>query len=136
MDSLTTTWVGYISLMIFVLGYALVVFEEKIHMRKSKPVIFAGCLIWFFIGLYEYQTGIVDSHAHEFVENLIAEIGALFFFLLAAMTYINTLAERNVFNALRSWLLRKGLGFRSLFWTTGIITFFLSPLADNLTSAR
>ena len=135
MDSLTTTWVGYLSLMIFVLGYALVVFEEKIHMRKSKPVIFAGCLIWFFIGLYEYQTGIVDSHAHEFVENLIAEIGALFFFLLAAMTYINTLAERNVFNALRSWLLRKGLGFRSLFWTTGIITFFLSPLADNLTSA-
>ncbi len=135
MDSLTTTWVGYISLMIFVLAYALVVAEEKIHMRKSKPVIFAGCLMWFCIGLYEYQAGITDSPAHDFVIDLIAEIGALFFFLLAAMTYINTLAERNVFDALRVWLLRKGLGFRSLFWATGIITFFLSPLADNLTSA-
>ena len=43
--------------------------------------------------------------------------------------------ERDVFRSLRCWLLRKGLGFRPLFWATGTITFFLSPLADNLTSA-
>ncbi|MCH6580397.1 MAG: sodium:proton antiporter NhaD [Nitrospinae bacterium] len=135
MATLTTTWVGYLSLLIFVLAYALVVMEEKIHMRKSKPVIFAGCFMWFLIGLYESLNGPGNSEAHDYVQHLIAEIGALFFFLLSAMTYINTLAERNVFNSLRSWLLRKGLGFRSLFWTTGIITFFLSPLADNLTSA-
>lgn len=135
MGTMTTAWVGYLSLIIFVLGYSLVVVEEKIHMRKSKPVIFAGCLMWLFIGLYESLSGHGDSHAHDYVKHLIAEIGELFFFLLSAMTYINTLAERNVFNALRSWLLRKGLGFRSLFWATGTITFFLSPLADNLTSA-
>jgi Na+/H+ antiporter NhaD/arsenite permease-like protein len=51
------------------------------------------------------------------------------------MTYINTLSSLNVFQALRAWLLSKGLGFKSLFWATGIITFFLSPVADNLTSA-
>jgi Na+/H+ antiporter NhaD/arsenite permease-like protein len=130
METMTTTWVGYLSLTIFVLGYSLVVAEEKIHMRKSKPVIFAGCLMWLFIGIYESQHG-----PHDYVKHLIAEIGELFFFLLAAMTYIDTMAERNVFNALRSWLLRKGLGFRSLFWATGLITFFLSPMADNLTSA-
>lgn len=135
MTVMTTAWVGYVCLAIFVMGYALVVAEEKIHMRKSKPVIFAGCLMWLMIGLYESMTGHTDSHAHDFVKDLIGEIGELFFFLLSAMTYINTLAERNVFNALRSWLLRKGLGFRSLFWATGTLTFFLSPLADNLTSA-
>ena len=135
MDTLTTTWVGYVSLIIFVLGYALVVVEEKIHMRKSKPVIFAGCIMWFLIGLYESTNGHSGSHAHDYVKHLIAEIGELFFFLLSAMTYINTLDERNVFKSLRSWLLRKGLGFRALFWSTGLITFFLSPLADNLTSA-
>jgi Na+/H+ antiporter NhaD/arsenite permease-like protein len=135
METMTTTWVGYLSLMIFVLGYSLVVVEEKIHMRKSKPVILAGCLMWLFIGLYESIHGHGTGQAHDYVKHLIAEIGELFFFLLAAMTYIDTLAERNVFNALRSWLLRKGLGFRSLFWATGLITFFLSPLADNLTSA-
>ncbi len=135
METMTTAWVGYISLLIFVLGYSLVVVEEKIHMRKSKPVILAGCLMWLFIGLYESQHGHGNNEAHDYVKHLIAEIGELFFFLLSAMTYINTLAERNVFSSLRSWLLRKGLGFRSLFWSTGLITFFLSPLADNLTSA-
>jgi Na+/H+ antiporter NhaD/arsenite permease-like protein len=135
MESMTTTWVGYLSLTIFVLGYSLVVVEEKIHMRKSKPVIFAGCLMWLFIGIYEHHHGISDGKSHDYVKHLIAEIGELFFFLLAAMTYIDTLAERNVFSALRSWLLHKGLGFRSLFWATGLITFFLSPMADNLTSA-
>jgi Na+/H+ antiporter NhaD/arsenite permease-like protein len=135
METMTTAWVGYLSLIIFVLAYSLVVAEEKIHMRKSKPVIFAGCLMWFFIGVYEFQHGHGSGEAHDYVKHLIAEIGELFFFLLAAMTYIDTLAERNVFNSLRSWLLRKGLGFRSLFWATGTITFFLSPLADNLTSA-
>ena len=134
MANLTVTWAGYLSLICFVLAYTLVIFEEKIHMRKSKPVIFIGCVMWAIIGIYEAQHG-GHSGAHEFLKELIAEIGELFFFLLAAMTYINTLDERNVFQKLRSWLLSKGLGFKKLFWATGGITFVLSPLADNLTSA-
>ncbi len=133
MANMTTAWVGYAALICFTLAYILVVFEEKIHMRKSKPVIFFGCLMWALIGIYEALAG--GGHAHDHVKELIAEIGELFFFLLVAMTYINALDERNVFEFLRSWLLRKGLGFRKLFWATGLITFFLSPLADNLTSA-
>ena len=129
-----TSWAGYLCLAIFFLAYTLVVLEEKIHMRKSKPLIFAGCMMWLIIGLYERNHS-GTSHAEEFVKELIGEIAELFFFLLAAMTYINTLDERNVFKALRSWLLKKGLGFRQLFWATGAITFVLSPLADNLTSA-
>jgi Na+/H+ antiporter NhaD/arsenite permease-like protein len=133
MANLTVTWAGYVSLVCFVLAYTLVIFEEKIHMRKSKPVIFIGCFMWAVIGIYESQHG--GGHSHEFIKELIAEIAELFFFLLAAMTYINTLDERNVFQKLRSWLLSKGLGFKKLFWATGGITFILSPLADNLTSA-
>jgi Na+/H+ antiporter NhaD/arsenite permease-like protein len=51
------------------------------------------------------------------------------------MTYINSMAERNVFEALRSWLVRKQFGYRKLFLITGVITFFLSAVADNLTAA-
>jgi Na+/H+ antiporter NhaD/arsenite permease-like protein len=134
MHNMTSAWVGYSALICFFLAYTLVVFEEKVHMRKSKPVIFIGCFMWALIGIYESQNP-AGGHAHEHLKELIAEIGELFFFLLSAMTYINTLDERNVFQALRSWLLRKGLGFKKLFWVTGLITFFLSPLADNLTSA-
>ena len=134
MQNMTSAWVGYTALICFVFAYTLVIFEEKIHMRKSKPVIFIGCFMWALIGIYESQNP-GGGHAHDHLKELIAEIGELFFFLLAAMTYINTMDERNVFQALRSWLLRKGLGFKKLFWATGLITFFLSPLADNLTSA-
>ncbi|MDC0206842.1 sodium:proton antiporter NhaD [Nitrospinae bacterium] len=133
MHSLTVTWVGYVSLISFCLAYTLVIFEEQIHMRKSKPVVLIGCFMWGLIGLYEAQHG--GGHAHDYVKELIAEIGELFFFLLVAMTYINTMEERNVFKVLRAWLLQKGLGFKKLFWATGLITFLLSPLADNLTSA-
>ncbi len=134
MHSLTETWVGYASIICFCMAYTLVIFEEQIHMRKSKPVILIGCFMWALIGLYEAMQG-GDGKAHHFVKELIGEIGELFFFLLVAMTYINTLDERNVFKALRSWLLKKGLGFKKLFWATGGITFLLSPIADNLTSA-
>ncbi len=133
MHNLYSTWVGYASLIGFILAYSLVIFEEKIHMKKSKPVVLIGCIMWAFIGIYEASHG--GGHAHDYIKELIAEIGELFFFLLVAMTYINTLDERRVFEALRSWLIRKGLGFRELFWATGLITFFLSPMADNLTSA-
>ena len=56
-------------------------------------------------------------------------------FLLVAMTYINAMEERRTFDALRSWMVRKGFSYRTLFWLTGIMAFFISPVADNLTTA-
>jgi Na+/H+ antiporter NhaD/arsenite permease-like protein len=133
MSSLTASWVGYVSVAAFVFAYALVILEEKLHLRKSKPVILIGCLMWALVAGYEASFG--GGHAEEHVKHMIAEIAELFFFVLVAMTYINTLQERMVFDSLKSWLLRKGYGYRQLFWITGIITFFLSAVADNLTSA-
>lgn len=145
--NLVNTWVGYSTLLLFIIAYLLVVLEEKIHLKKSKPVVLVGCFMWLLIGVYEikheaHKEGSTvhfevrhEGGAHYFIEHLTAEIGAIFFFLLVAMTYINTLSSLNVFQALRAWLISKGLGFKSLFWATGIITFFLSPIADNLTSA-
>jgi len=40
-----------------------------------------------------------------------------------------------VFEALRSWLVHRNYSYRSLFWITGVLAFFLSPLIDNLTTA-
>ena len=51
------------------------------------------------------------------------------------MTYINSLEERKVFDVVRYQLTSRGFSFRQLFIFTGIITFFLSPIADNLTTA-
>ena len=59
--------------------------------------------MWAIIGIYEARHG--GGHAHNHIRELIGEIGELFFFLLVAMTYINALDERNVFQCLRAWLL-------------------------------
>jgi NhaD family Na+/H+ antiporter len=132
---LTSNWVGYSALGIFIVAYALVMAEEFTHLRKSKPVVLAAGLIWLLIAYY-YTTHHGDPHAAEqAVRHNIAEFAELFLFLLAAMTYINALEERNVFEALRSWLLRRGFGYRKLFWMTGVLAFFISPVADNLTTA-
>ena len=47
---LTSSTVGYASLIIFVFAYLLVMGEEKLHLRKSKPVLVAAGLIWMMIG--------------------------------------------------------------------------------------
>lgn len=40
-----------------------------------------------------------------------------------------------MFEALRTCLVRKGFSYRGLFWLTGMLAFFLSPILDNLTTA-
>ena len=50
--NLTTTYVGILSLIIFVLAYAVVMAEEFSHLRKSKPVIISAALIWAIIAFY------------------------------------------------------------------------------------
>jgi NhaD family Na+/H+ antiporter len=134
---LTTRWVGYASLAIFVLAYSLVIVEEQIHMRKSKPVMVAAGIIWAMIALiYSQQTDPAFHHTAEvMIRHNLLEYAELLLFLLAAMTYINTMGERGVFDALRSWLVSQGFSLRTIFWLTGLLAFVISPIADNLTTA-
>ncbi len=131
---LTQNPVGYAALIIFVVAYIVVMVEEFTHLRKSKPVILAAGIIWALIALV--YSGHGDSvSAEEAVRHNILEYAELMLFLLVAMTYINSMDERLVFSALRSWLVRKGFTYRQLFWLTGLLAFFISPVADNLTTA-
>lgn len=134
---LTSHWVGYASLILFVLAYLLVIVEEEIHMRKSKPVMIAAGIIWAMIALiYAQQADSAYHHTAEImIRHNLLEYAELFLFLLAAMTYINTMGERGVFDALRSWLVNQGFSLRTIFWLTGLLAFFISPIADNLTTA-
>lgn len=131
---LTDSGVGYAALIIFVLAYALVMAEEFTHLRKSKPVILAAGIIWAMIAMAYNGTPQRELVEPALRHNLL-EYAELLLFLLAAMTYINAMEERQVFNALRAWLVRKGFGYRTLFWLTGWLAFFISPVADNLTTA-
>jgi NhaD family Na+/H+ antiporter len=131
---LTTSWFGFAALAIFLIAYVLVVFEETTHMRKSKPVLMAAGLIWALIGWAFTYAGTPEV-AKAAAEHTIYEYGELFLFLLVAITYVNTLEERRVFEVLRAKLTERGLSYKQLFWLTGILAFFLSSVLDNLTTA-
>lgn len=132
--NLTDSWIGFLSICIFVVAYLLVMSEEFTHLRKSKPVIIGAGLIWGVIGWYYASHGLT-TEAEQAVRHNLLEYAELMLFLLVAMTYINAMEERQIFKALRAWLVRSGFGFRSLFWITGILAFVISPVADNLTTA-
>ncbi len=132
---LTGTERGIYTVLIFIIAYGFVMAEEFTGLRKSKPVILAAGIIWAHAAILASEAGVSTEDLHEAFEFNLKEYAELMLFLLVAMTYINAMAERNVFEALRSWMVRRGFGYRKLFWITGIITFFLSAVADNLTSA-
>ncbi len=142
---LTTAWVGIAALVVFLLAYLVVIGEEFLHIRKSKPVLIAAGVIWALIG-WRYANAAdaatdpetklaLTRFAEEMVRHNLLEYAELFLFLLAAMTYINSMEERGVFDALRGWMVSRGFSLRSLFWITGGLAFCISPIADNLTTA-
>ena len=95
----------------------------------------AAGFIWILIALTYRQVGIPAEEAHAAIIHNISEYAELMLFLLSAMTYINSMDERNVFQALRSWLVSRGFSLRIVFWITGFLAFIISPVADNLTTA-
>lgn len=132
---LTNSTIGLICIVIFILAYALVMAEEFTLLRKSKPVIIAAGVIWAIIAwTYQNYPGL-ETLPEKAIRHNLLEYTELMLFLLSAMTYINAMQERNIFEALRSRLVSTGFGFRALFWITGILAFFISPIADNLTTA-
>ena len=131
---LTNHFAGFLAIAIFVVAYALVMAEESIHLPKSKPVLIAAGLIWLIIAVSYQGTG-QEQLAEAAVRHNLLEFAELMLFLLVAMTYINAMEERRLFEWLREKLIASGLGLRSLFWLTGILAFFISPIADNLTTA-
>ncbi|WP_295052305.1 sodium:proton antiporter NhaD [Sulfuricurvum sp.] len=126
---------GWTLLILFLVGYYFIAMEEKYHIDKAKPALFMGTLMFVMTGFYYVANGINLTPFEEAIDHLILEIAEIFFFLFVAMTYIEALIERGVFTALRAKLIAKGYSYRELFWITGILAFFISPVADNLTTA-
>ena len=123
------------SLVTFVVAYFFVMTEEFSHLRKSKPVVVASGIIWMVVAITATSNGVPYNDINYTFRHVFLEFAELFMFLLVAMTFINTMTERNVFEVLRAWLVNMGFDFRKIFIITGVLSFFISPIADNLTTA-
>jgi Na+/H+ antiporter NhaD/arsenite permease-like protein len=130
----TSHWASWLAVGLFVIAYGFVIAEESLHLRKSKPVMVAAGLIWVIVALVYADAGDIHTPEQAIKHNL-EDFAELFLFLLAAMTYINTMDERGVFDSLRAWLVSRGYSLRKIFWVTGLLAFCISPVADNLTTA-
>ncbi|EDZ61874.1 divalent anion symporter [Sulfurimonas gotlandica GD1] len=126
---------GWLLLVIFIVGYYFIAAEEKYHINKAKPALFTGTFMFMLLGGYYAVNGLDFSSFDVEIAHLILEIAEIFFFLFVAMTFIEALIERNVFDALKEKLLSSGYDYKKLFWVTGFLAFFISPVADNLTTA-
>jgi Na+/H+ antiporter NhaD/arsenite permease-like protein len=130
----TSNTLAIIAIVVFCLAYIFVVTEDLTHLNKSKPVVLAAGIIWVLVALVGNATDSSSIVSANF-DHVMIEYGELLLFLLVAMAYINLMEDRNVFGKLKSILLRSGCGYLAIFWLTGVISFFLSAIADNLTTA-
>jgi len=133
-QDLTDMPLSWVAVTVFVIAYIFVVLEDVIHLRKSKPVIVAAGVIWVIVAISYDRVG-HSEQVNDFLSHNMLEYAYLLLFLLVAMTYINTMEERGVFDALRGWLISKGFTLKGIYWITGALAFVISPLADNLTTA-
>ena len=131
---ITTTPLALSALAIFFLAYFLVILEEFTTLRKSKPVLLAAGAIWMCVAWIAKSKNISDM-ATLAIRHTLLDFSELFFFVIVSITYINVLENRGIFEVLRSKLLKMNLSYKQLFWLTGILGFFISPIADNLTTA-
>ena len=135
---LTNHWSGFLSVLVFGVAYATALLEEYMghHFRKSIPTTIAAGIIWSII-CFAYESKApheLPTVAATLRHNLM-EFSETFLFLLVAMTYVITLEDMNVFECVRIYLLGRGFSLKQMFWVTGALSFVLSPIADNLTTA-
>jgi len=98
--NMTATWAGIANLLIFVIAYIAIATEERYEINKAKPALFAGTFMFTLIGVYYSLNGLNPDPLHHEMKLLIEKIAEIFFFLFVAMTFIETLIERRVFDVL------------------------------------
>ena len=134
LTDLTRHPIGFLALLIFFAAYGLVAVEEVIQLRKSKPVLLGAGLIWALLG-FVYAAHGQSAALEAAAKHVILDYGELMLFLVVAITYVNTMQERRVFDALRTSLVNLRLSYRQLFWLVGGLAFVFGPIIDNLTTA-
>lgn len=126
-------FIGYFTITVTLLAYAMAMTEDLHQMSKAKPMILGSMLIWSAIFIY-YSTahGSAKTVAPVFQSNLTA-YAELFLFITVSMTFLNAMTERGVFDTLRAALANRRYSYRQLFWITGALAFSLSLAISSLT---
>lgn len=114
---------------IFVLGYLAIAIEHKLGTSKSAIALAMGGMLWLVAALAGAE------HLREQITHTGAEIFEIVVFLLAAMSLVEILVHYKFFDVVRGKLFSWGLDDRKQFLVIAVLSFFLSAVLDNLTTA-
>jgi Na+/H+ antiporter NhaD/arsenite permease-like protein len=116
-------------IIVFVLGYMAIAFEHTLNLNKAASALITGVLCWT---IYMAQSSSVHTVSEELLHHL-GEIASILFFLLGAMTIVELIDSHSGFDIITEKI--KTTSTRKLLLIVTLITFFLSSLLDNLTTA-
>lgn len=116
-------------IIIFIAGYLAIAFEHPLKLNKAASALLTGVFCWL---LYYIKAESTDHATGELLHHL-SEISSILFFLLGAMTIVEIIDSYNGFQVITSKI--KTTSKRRLLVYVTIISFFLSALLDNLTTA-
>lgn len=115
--------------LVFVLAYAAIALEHPLKINKSASALIGAGLLWT---IYALASG--DSHAvSEQLGDSLMGTAQIVFFLMGAMTIVEVVDAHNGFEVITSRI--KTTRLSTLMWMVGFVTFFLSSILDNLTTA-
>ncbi len=114
---------------IFILGYAAIVLEHPLKINKAASALVTGVLCWTVFTLFSD-----DKHsATALLEKDLGEVSGILFFLLGAMTIVELIDAHDGFELITARI--RTTNKKRLVWLVAFITFFLSAILDNLTTA-
>jgi len=114
---------------IFILGYAAIALEHPLKINKAASALVTGVLCWSVFALF-------SADKEPVVENLAEHLGGIagiLFFLLGAMVIVELIDAHDGFLIITDRI--QTTSKKKLVWIVGLITFFLSAVLDNLTTA-
>lgn len=118
-----------IILVIFILGYAAIAFEHSLKLNKAASALITGVLCW---AVYTFQSPEAEPVTEALLHHL-SEIAAILFFLMGAMTIVELIDSHHGFDFITGNI--RTTSKQKLVLIVATLTFFLSALLDNLTTA-
>ncbi|HKP31988.1 MAG TPA: sodium:proton antiporter NhaD [Chitinophagaceae bacterium] len=116
-------------IIIFIIGYFAIAFEHSIQINKAAPALITGVLCWTAYILFSPD----KEHVNEQLVEGLGEYSGILFFLMGAMTIVEIIDTHDGFQMITKRI--RTTSKRRLLWIISLLTFFLSPILDNLTTA-
>ena len=122
---------------VFIIGYACIALEHPLKVNKTATALLLGVLTWAIFNAFNLASGAdIETYRQFVTTNLIENLGEtaeIVFFLLGAMTIVTLIEDYQGFSIITDKI--KTTNKKRLLWIISILTFFLSALLDNMTTA-